>query len=54
MKKLMLVLVLMTTFLSGCYMEPIRDHDGAYQRGHDDDNDRDHHYRDDRRGGDRD
>jgi hypothetical protein len=55
MKKLLLLLTLMTTFLSGCYMEPIRDHDGVYQRGHDDnDNDRDHHYRDERRGGDRD
>ncbi len=53
MKKLLLLLALTTTFLGGCYMEPIRDHDGAYQRGHDD-NDRDHHYRDERRDGDRD
>lgn len=55
MKKLLLLLSVMATLLSGCYMEPIRDHDGAYHRGHDDgDHERDHHRGDDRRDGDHD
>jgi hypothetical protein len=53
MKKILLLLSLMVVTLSGCYSEPFRDSDAGYHRG-DNDNDRDHHYRDDRRGGDRD
>lgn len=44
MKKLLLILSLVVTGLSGCYVEPIRGHDGGYQR------DRDHHEDSDRRG----
>lgn len=55
MKKLLLILSLMVTGLSGCYVAPIRDHDGAYQRNQDHregrDNERDHDGRDDGRGG---
>ena len=48
MKKLLLLLILMATILSGCYVEPIRDHDGAYQRDQDHrDNERDHNGGDD-------
>ena len=50
MKKTLLVLSVMATILSGCYMEPMRDHQGgAYDRGHDEgDNERGHHEENDR------
>jgi hypothetical protein len=58
MKKRLLILSLMATGLSGCYIEPIRDHGGGYQRDRDhrDDSDRprDRDHRDDGRGGERD
>ena len=49
MKKTLLVLSVMATILSGCYMEPMRDHQGgAYDGGHEGDNERGHHEENDR------
>lgn len=51
MKKLLLILSFVVTGLSGCYIEPIRDHDDGYRRdrGHHEGGDR--HGDHDRRGG---
>ncbi|MHB1592113.1 MAG: hypothetical protein ACYCTW_11365 [Sulfuricella sp.] len=35
MKKLLVILSLVVTGLSGCYVAPYRDHDGGYQRDRD-------------------
>ncbi len=54
MKKTLLILLVMTAGLSGCYVAPYRDHDDSYRRDreHRDDHDhgRAHDDRDDGRG----